>query len=71
MTEIQTMLDGAVRSGASDIFIVAGFPVAFKQNGRISPQGEERILPDRSEALITKLYQLAGRDMERFLRRCV
>ncbi len=68
MTEVQTMLDGAVRSGASDIFIVAGFPVAFKQNGRISPQGEERILPDRSEALITKLYQLAGRDMERFLR---
>lgn len=54
-----SMLRSAVEKGASDIFIVCGMPVAYKINGAILPQDEERILPERSQEIIFGLYEAA------------
>ena len=63
MMELQRLLKNAIDKKASDIFIVAGFPVAFKENGYIIEQEEQMLMPDNSEKLIREIYNLAGRDM--------
>ena len=56
--------------GASDIFIVAGLPLSYKAHGQIVHDGEDRLMPADTAALITEIYQLAGnRDMSR-LNKC-
>jgi len=60
-------LKRAVEDGASDIFIGAGRSVSFKKNGVIIPQGGGSILPANAEELITGLYELGKRPMQKFL----
>ena len=60
-------LKRAVEEGSSDIFIGAGRYVSFKKNGIIVPQDSGIIMPPDAEILITGLYELAKRPMERFL----
>lgn len=67
MAELLDYLKQAVEDGASDLFIVAGSPVCEKLDKRITPAGEGRILPQDAQALITCLYQLAGRSMDNYL----
>jgi len=57
----------AVEQGASDIFIGAGKPITFKRNGVLISQDDEILRPHNSEELITSLYELAYRPMERFI----
>ncbi|MGI5893290.1 MAG: type IV pilus twitching motility protein PilT [Candidatus Merdivicinus sp.] len=65
MTEIQQALELAIERKASDIFIVSGFPMAFKINDVIDPIDSERLMPDATEKLITQIYELEGsRSME-------
>ena len=64
--ELTDYLRNAVESGASDMFIVAGGPVSCKIKGRI---GTERLFPEETKRLITKLYQLANRDISVFLQK--
>jgi len=59
-------LKQAVEAGASDIFIGAGRHITFKKDGVIVPQNSELILPLDSEELITSLYDLAHRSMDKF-----
>lgn len=66
--EIKAILEAAVKDGASDLFIVAGGPVCEKLEGHMNPLTEGRLLPDLTKYLIQEVYQLAGRDMETFLR---
>ena len=59
-----------VKTGASDIFVVAGRQLSCKKGGRIEPASEERLMPADTERLIREIYDLAeGRDISRFLSR--
>ncbi|MDD6351313.1 MAG: PilT/PilU family type 4a pilus ATPase [Lachnospiraceae bacterium] len=62
------ILKTAVNRGATDIFIVAGHAVSMRVNGLISPEedlNERPLEPADCEALIKKIYDLAGRTMEK------
>lgn len=67
MMELQSLMQQAVEAGASDIFIMAGMPLAYKINGKLTRLNEEKIMPPQSEALVQQIYALGGRDMERVL----
>jgi len=56
----------AVEQGASDIFIGAGRQITFKRNGVLIAQDGEILRPHNSEELITSLYELAYRPIEKF-----
>lgn len=59
--EFQVILNKAVRHAASDVFIVSGLPLSYKINNEIRPmEGEERLTPERTHALIEEIYALAG-----------
>jgi Tfp pilus assembly ATPase PilU len=50
--ELMQILQDAVRSGASDIFIIAGLPVSYKINGRIRQVQPDVLMPSQTERLI-------------------
>lgn len=61
---LNQILKQAIEEKASDVFIVAGLPVSFRKNGSIRQLGEERLLPQDTEALLKEIYEQAdGRDM--------
>lgn len=61
-------LTQTTREGASDLFIVAGRPLSYKKDGKLSLINEERIMPSQSESLIREIYELADhRDISRLL----
>lgn len=62
MLNIDTLelLKAAVRSQASDIFIVAGRPVSLRLNGSITMQNEDRLMPDDSRSIIEQIYEMAN-----------
>ncbi len=64
--ELMEMLKSAVDKKASDIFIIAGLPVSFKESGTIKPQEEKVVSPSAAEKLIKEIYSLADRSTERF-----
>ena len=52
---------------ASDIFIIAGRPLSFKINGKLSIYGE-RLMPADTEILLRQIYQMSNnRNFDRFL----
>ena len=67
MMELQSLMQQAVEAGASDIFIMAGMPLAYKINGKLTRLNGEKIMPPQSETLVQQIYALGGRDMERVL----
>ncbi len=69
MTEMTTYLKQAVADGASDLFVVAGSPVTQRLHGHLSFMDDERLLPPRTETLISALYELAQRPMESYRQR--
>lgn len=70
MTTALDFLTQIVKTGASDIFVVAGRQLSCKKGGRIEPASEERLMPADTEKLIREIYDLAeGRDISRFLSR--
>ena len=61
-------LTQTVKTGASDIFIVAGRQLSRKRGGRIETASEERLMPADTEKLLREIYILADkRDISRFL----
>ena len=52
------MLQLAIEKKASDIFIVAGFPVSFRIKGIIKPVSEFALSPDTTSLMIKQLYEL-------------
>lgn len=67
MENLKEILEKAVKSGASDVFIITGAPLSYKLNGHILPQYEEKVSPETSDAVIRQIYDLAGRPMDRLL----
>ncbi len=65
--ELDTLLKQAVEHASSDIFILAGFPVALKTKGAINPLDSEKLLPDGTLAMIGRIYELANRPMDRLV----
>ena len=64
--ELMEILKGAVEKKASDIFIISGLAVTYKENGIITKQNDNMILPAEAERLIKEIYLLAGRDISRY-----
>lgn len=51
---------------ASDIFIIAGRPIAYRKNNNIEDYGEGRLTPDDTREFLSEIYKLAGnRDISR------
>ena len=67
MTEIKSSLEQAVRSGASDIFLVAGLPLTCRKDGIFTSAQQEKLFPQQCEEIIRALYELAGRPIEPML----
>ena len=64
---IQEWLEKAVQGGVSDIFIGAGRKITFKKSGVLVPQDTEVLKPDDSAEMITAIYDLAHRPMDRYM----
>ncbi len=56
---IKGILEKAVKSNASDIFIIAGLPVSIRKNNKIQQLDGERLLPADTELLLNEIYELA------------
>lgn len=68
MTNMLEALHKAIEAKASDIFIVSGYPMAFKINNVLEPVDEERLMPDVTADLIHQIYELEGtRDMDQLV----
>ena len=60
-------LSFATEHHASDIFIIAGRPLSFKINGKLSIYGE-RLMPADTEILLRQIYQMSNnRNFDRFM----
>lgn len=62
--DLEAVLRQAVEDSASDVFIVAGLPLASRRNGEIVSMNGPKLLPPQTEELISQIYALASqRDM--------
>lgn len=63
---IQDIVRKAVELDASDIFFVAGSPIAFKVKNNVSRIDNDVLSPDHCHMVVDELYRLAGnRNMDR------
>ena len=56
---IRDILEDIVELGASDLFIIAGSPIAYKKDNQITKYNDQRLLPADTKALIQEIYTLA------------
>lgn len=59
------ILTGAVNGHAADIFLVAGIPYSYRVEGEIIHEGDKKIFPDELDLMITQIYAIANRSMEK------
>lgn len=64
---IQEIIQKAIVSNASDIFLVAGLPLTLKSGGHQRRDDSEMLMPADTKRLIEEIYTIAGRDMENCL----
>lgn len=51
---------------ASDVFIVAGLPIAYRKNNNIANYNENNLTPDDTKDFLTEIYQMAdNRDINK------
>lgn len=63
---VKELLTEAVEKDAADIFLVPGMPFSYKIGGRIIYQGDDKIMPEEMDRMITQIYELAkNRDMSK------
>lgn len=67
MPGIEEYLRSAVERDVSDLFIVSGIPVSAKREGVILPEDEQRVMPERANELVSALYAMAKRPMDKFI----
>lgn len=67
MRDAQAILKQAAQLGASDIFLIAGLPIAYKVNNQIQRNGETRLMPQNTDELISQIYVLAARSPDKML----
>lgn len=64
---IQEIIQKAIVSNASDIFLVAGLPLTLKTGGHQRRDDSEVLMPADTKRLIEEIYAIAGRNMENCL----
>lgn len=65
--KISTLLSDFISEDISDIFIIAGRPLSYRNNEKICSKGESVLMPDDTNELISEIYELAHRDMKELL----
>ena len=66
---MKDILTKAVQQGVSDILIIAGLPVSYKNSGKIIYEEGDKLLPATTQALLEEIYAMAaGRSMEVLLK---
>ena len=65
--KLEELLQEMVNRNASDVFIEAGLPLTFQEDGRQVRIDSAPFTPIDTEALITEVYSLARRSMEPFI----
>ncbi len=68
MILLEDVLKTSVKQNASDIFILSGLAVSFKKEGKLIAFNDFLVLPDLALELITQIYDLAKRDMDKLVR---
>ena len=56
--DVKELLSQAVQEGASDIFIVAGLPVSYRQEGSIIKKSDQKLTPADTADLLRQIYEL-------------
>lgn len=56
--DVKELLKQAVLEGASDIFIVAGLPVSYRQEGTIIKKSDQKLTPSDTSDLLRQIYEL-------------
>lgn len=65
--DVKELLQEVVSRGASDLFLVAGLPVAYRVNDIIRRKDEVKLMPDDTEMLVRQIYELAqNRSLTKF-----
>lgn len=67
MKDVMRLLQSAADMAASDIFIGAGRSVSFKLDGVITQQSDKLVDPFEAEKLVSGLYDIAERPMDKYL----
>ena len=66
--DVLNILEKSVKENVSDIFIVAGRPISYRQNGIILKETSIQLQPNDTRILVEQLYELAGhRDIGKLL----
>ena len=60
------ILEEATKSGASDIFIIAGRPLTYKSKGVMETLNDIKMLPKETQDFVSEIYNLAERDIKSF-----
>ena len=69
MWDTDAILADAKAKGVSDIMVVAGAPLTFKINGDLIQQGNSRLMPDDTTAIVEAIYHKANhRSLETLLK---
>lgn len=56
--DVKELLKQAVQEGASDIFIVAGLPVSYRQEGVIIKKSDQKLMPSDTSEILRQIYEL-------------
>ena len=56
--DVKELLSQAVQEGASDIFIVAGLPVSYRQEGVIIKKSDQKLMPSDTSEILRQIYEL-------------
>ena len=56
--DVKELLKQAVLEGASDIFIVAGLPVSYRQEGVIIKKSDQKLMPSDTSEILRQIYEL-------------
>jgi pilus retraction protein PilT len=65
--DLDALLRDAVLSHASDIFVISGLPISLKIDGVILPRSSDKVNPNSAREVISGIYNLAERDINRLL----
>ena len=65
--EVKALLEKMIAADASDVFVVAGRPLAYASKGSLKQVDDRMLMPDDTKAIIEAIYRLAGRDFQLML----
>ncbi|NCC67008.1 MAG: PilT/PilU family type 4a pilus ATPase [Clostridia bacterium] len=68
MIEIRKHLEHAVTAGASDILVISGMPISYKLGAELVRSEDEPIMPALANEVVTQLFEMAGRPMDKLNR---